>query len=92
MPKFRATVQLTNLDGQDTVVVRQALDEELKRAGFTHWRIIGIEPEVKAARWRLRSAPADRVEQPRRPMNAGGVLLVAASAWAIWFFWMLSGC
>ncbi len=92
MPKFRATVQFTNLDGEDTVAVRQALDDEVKRAGFAHWRIVSIEPEVKAARWRLRSTPDDCVSRPRRPLNAGGVLLVTASAWAIWFFWMLSGC
>lgn len=90
MPKFRATLRVSELTGQDPAAIQRTLEEKLKLAGVEKWRILKIEAE--AAETRNAHAPAsgpDRREPAPTP-TAGGFLLVMAGALALWFFWYLS--
>lgn len=85
MPKFHATIQLKDLDGDTAAAVRQALDEKLTQAGFTNWRVLTVDSDVKVvARPLVKPLP----QQPQ-PFNTGGLLLIGAVTWALWFFWKL---
>jgi hypothetical protein len=92
MPKFRATVQLIELDGGDPVEVRQTIEDRLAQAGVGRWRIVSIERERAQGRAGV-GAPmppaARQVNSP--PINLGGILLIAAVGWVIWLFWALTG-
>jgi hypothetical protein len=93
MPKFRATVQLIELDGADPVEVRQGIEGALTRAGLARWRILSIERERPQA---LPGAPPPmpppvRQAAARQPVNLGGLLLIAAVGWVLWLFWALAG-
>lgn len=92
MPKFRATVQLIDLDGADPVEVRHAVEGALAQAGLARWRIVSIErdrPQARAAA----VPPAAPTARPAstQPINLGGFLLIAAVGWVIWLFWALAG-
>lgn len=90
MPKYRVTLQVSGLSGENPSEVKSALDEQLKKSGIENCRIVGIDPDGMSARAAARapaSAPVDSAW--RRQANAGGLLLVAAAAWAIWFFWWM---
>lgn len=92
MPKFRATVQLIDLDGADPVEVRHAVEGALAHAGVARWRIVSIERD----RHHDRAAAVPPVPPPPRPaatqpINLGGFLLIAAVGWVIWLFWALAG-
>lgn len=93
MPKYRATLQVTGIAGENPSEVRSALDEQLRKSGLDNCRIVTVEPEGLRP---PRSTPARSAGQPdgreaawRRQANAGGLLLVAAAAWALWFFWWM---
>ena len=86
MPRFRATVRVTELEGPDPASVQKMLDERLKEAGFARWRVTTIETEGVAHRPRGRDSRAAR----RRSRSEGwGLFLIAAGAWAVWFFYLL---
>jgi ferric-dicitrate binding protein FerR (iron transport regulator) len=90
MAKYRATLHLSGLSGDSPQAVQSALDALLKKRGLENCRIVRIDPEGLATR----AAPARAAERSessawRRQANAGGLLLVAAAAWAIWFFWWM---
>lgn len=86
MPRFRATVRVTELEGSDPASVQKMLDERFKEAGFAHWRVTTIETEGAARRPRGRDVRTAR----RRPRGEGwGLFLIAAGAWAVWFFYLL---
>lgn len=93
MPKFRATVQLIELDGADPVEVRRAVEGVLTQAGMTRWRVVSIERERPQARGV--GTPAPMSLPPRQAsvssINLGGFLLIAAVGWVIWLFWALAG-
>jgi hypothetical protein len=92
MPKFRATVQLMDLNGADPVEVRHAIEGALAQAGLARWRVVSIERERPqgATAALAPSAPAAR-QASTQPINLGGFLLIAAVGWVIWLFWALSG-
>jgi hypothetical protein len=88
MPKYRATVQVSGLAGENPRAVRSALDEQLRKSGLENCRIVTLDvdaPLAKMAPPRSANPPPAR----RRQIDAGGLLLVGAAAWAIWFFWMM---
>jgi hypothetical protein len=91
MPKYKATVHVTGLDGDSPTSVRTALDDQLKRVGIENYRVVAIEPEGWARAAQRAPAQAVPAQEPgwRRQANAGGLLLVAAAAWAVWFFWWM---
>jgi hypothetical protein len=92
MPKYQATVHVTGLTGENPRAVRSALDELLRKSGLENCRVVAVDvegvPNPNATR------PATPVPNPsemtwRREANIGGLLLIAAAAWAIWFFWWM---
>jgi ferric-dicitrate binding protein FerR (iron transport regulator) len=92
MPKYRATVRVTGMSGENPRAVRSALDEQLRRSGFENCQIVSVDLEAPPPpAVPKRAAPAPVVEERtwRRQPNTGGLLLVAAAAWAIWFFWWM---
>jgi Xaa-Pro aminopeptidase len=90
MPVYRATIQLTKLEGRDPAAVRSDLEQAFARAGIGQCRIVAVEDEQIIA-----SAPSRRIPyRPpvrRRAVNRGILLLVGAAIWAVWFFWKLMG-
>jgi ferric-dicitrate binding protein FerR (iron transport regulator) len=92
MPKYRATVHLTGMTGENPRAVRSALDEQLRKGGFENCQIVSVDLEAPKPKPKL---PVRSTAKPpnepawRRQANAGGLLLVAAAAWAIWFFWWM---
>ena len=91
MQKYRATLRFSELSAADPAAVQRTLEEKLKQAGVEKWRILKIETEGKtASRGATHAVPEfERFERAAAP-NIGGVLLVMASAVALWFFWYLS--
>jgi len=89
MPKYRAIIRVSGLTGESPRAVRAALDEQLRKSGIENCGIVAIDidapPQNKALPVR-RPAPAPA---RRRQTNAGGLLLVGAVTWAIWFFWWM---
>jgi len=88
MPRFRATLQLTDLSGSDHAHVRESVEESLNKAGLSHWRVLSIEDQAKVSPL-VQTIPAAPRSPGRRAANLGGYLLVVAVAWALWFFWTL---
>ena len=89
MPKYRATVHVTGLDGESPTSVRSALDDQLKKSGLANCRVVVVEPEAMARAVTPAKPAVARDPAWRRQANAGGLLLVAAAAWALWFFWWM---
>ena len=92
MPKYRATVQVSGLAGDSPRAVRSALDEQLRKSGLENCKVVTVD--VDAPRLQ-RSSPMPLPglegtgEAARTGFDIGGLLLVGAVAWAIWFFWMM---
>lgn len=94
MPKYRAMVRVSGITGESPKAVRTALDECLRKSGLEHCRVVIVDLEDPPRTRSLRRPPRFAPAEPswRREMNMGGLVLVAAAAWAIWFFWwMLTG-
>lgn len=91
MPKYKATVHVSGLDGDSPTSVRSALDDQLKKIGIENYRVVAVEPEGWARAARRAPVPAASPTDAawRQQTNAGGLLLVAAAAWAVWFFWWM---
>lgn len=81
---------MNGVSGETPTAARAAVEEQLKQGGFENCRVVSVDPEGLAAR---PPRPAASVANPgaawRRQSNTGGLLLVAAVAWAIWFFWWM---
>ena len=89
MPKYRATIQVTGLTGGSPRAVRAALDAELHKSGIPGCRIVAID--IDAPPRGLVRKPSPIVRDPRRPANAGEVLIVVAATTVICLiWWMLS--
>lgn len=92
MPKYQATVHVTGLSGENPRAVRSALDEKLRSSGLENCRILTVEAEIGPSSALAGATRKAKDATWRREANIGGLLLIAAAAWAIWFFWwMLSG-
>jgi ferric-dicitrate binding protein FerR (iron transport regulator) len=91
MPKYKATVHVSGLNGDSPTSVRSALDDQLKKVGIENYRVVAVEPEgwARAAQRATATAAPPNDSAWRRQANAGGLLLVAAAAWAVWFFWWM---
>jgi len=89
MPKYRATVHVSGLAGDNPRAVRSALDAQLRQIGLEHWRVVALDIDAPARV--LDQPPPVIAPQPDRdrPVDPGVLLLVGAVAWAIWFFWLL---
>ena len=88
MPKYRATIHVTGVSGETPSAARAAVEEQLKQSGLENCRVISVDPEGLASRPVRRPVVVNGPDPDwRRQSNAGGLLLVAAVAWAIWFFW-----
>ena len=87
MARFEATVRIFDVSESDTPAARRAIDERLRAAGFTRWRIARIGPQ---------GSKTHRVEPPRPVARAdltyagGGLLVAAVVAWTLWFLWLLA--
>jgi hypothetical protein len=88
MPKFQATVRVSDLEGADPAAAQHLLDERLKGAGFENWQVLSIEtPGAVRRRERREIRPVAR----RRSQSDGwGLFFVAAGAWVVWFLWALA--
>jgi hypothetical protein len=91
MPIYRATIQLTQLEGRDPAAVRSDLERAFARAGIGQCRIVAVEDEQIIASAPSRRIPFRRTSPRNRALNRGIVLLIGAAAWAVWFFWALMG-
>ena len=91
MPKYKATVHVSGLDGDSPTSVRSALDDQLKKVGIENYRVVAVEPEGWSRAARRVPLPAQSPTSPalRRQADVGGLLLIAAAAWAVWFFWWM---
>jgi hypothetical protein len=89
MPKFRAIVRLSGIEAADAASVPRTVEEQLKAAGLSRWRVLRVHDEDAPRRRRLQRLRYRRRWRSRRE-GTNGLLIVAASAWAIWFFWMFS--
>lgn len=91
MAKFRATVQLAELDGEDPAAARRGLEAGLANGGFAKWHVFSIEPQrperkVEPPVQVAVARPHHRAPSPPPQINMGGLLLVAAAAWVVWLF------
>lgn len=93
MPKYRATVQVSGLAGENARAVRSALDEQLRKVGLEHCRVVAVDIDSPGRPLERRAVTNDAVDARRdRPVDTAALLLLGAAAWAIWFFWwMLTG-
>ncbi len=93
MPKYKAVVHVTGISADNPGAVRSALDEQLRKGGFENCRVVAVDLEGAPAANLIGKAAASargaRETGWRRQANIGGLLLVAAAAWAIWFFWWM---
>ena len=90
MPKYRATITVTGVSGESPSAARAVVEEQLKQSGLENCRVVSVDPEGLASRAVRRPVPVNSPDPDwRRQANAGGLLLVAAVAWAIWFFWWM---
>jgi hypothetical protein len=91
MPTYRATIQLTKLEGRDPAAVRNDLEQAFARAGIGQCRIVAVEDEELVATAPSRRIPFRAASSRRRAPNPGLWLLLGAAVWAVWFFWSLVG-
>jgi hypothetical protein len=91
MPKYRATVHVSGLAGDNPRAVRSALDAQLRQIGLEHWRVVALDVDAPPRVVSPSAPPIAREPDRDRPVDAGALLLVGAAAWAIWFFWLLFG-
>lgn len=94
MPKYRATLRVSGITGESPRAVRSTLDEQLRKSGLEHCRVVSVDLDDPPQKTSVRRPPAAAPSEPawRRQANIGGLLLVATAAWALWFFWwMLAG-
>ncbi len=91
MATFQATIRFESSESEDAAEVRRAVEQRLRASGLEKCSVVRVERQQSAGVTprRSRIAPGEGVW--RRQSNTGGVLLVAAAAWALWFFWRLSG-
>jgi ferric-dicitrate binding protein FerR (iron transport regulator) len=92
MPRYRATVHVSGITGENPRAVRSALDAQLRKSGLQNCRIVNVDLEGAPAAASIETQRVADREVARQRASIGGLLLIAALAWAIWFFWwMLSG-
>jgi len=93
MPKYQATVHVTGLTGENPGAVRSALAEQLRKSGVENCRILAVDVESGSNPNTppRRGTPARPPKESgwRREASIGGLLLIAAAVWAIWFFWWM---
>ncbi|MCX8073892.1 MAG: hypothetical protein N3C12_15865 [Candidatus Binatia bacterium] len=90
MPQYEVEVRISEINESDALAARLRVEEGLRAAGFTNWRVVAVAPKSRSTS--LASALETR-PYPRRNANyIGSVLLVAAVvAWVLWFLWVLTG-
>ena len=87
MAHFQATIRVFDVVGQDPPSARRLVEERLRQAGFSRWRVLHVG---------LQRAVTPAVRPRRRPIRTdasyagGGLLLAAVFAWALWFLWLLN--
>lgn len=87
-------MQVSGITGENPRAVRSTLDEQLRRSGLENCHVVSVDLDTPPRRALMGRPAAVAPSEPTwsSQANAGGLLLVAAAAWAIWFFWwMLSG-
>ena len=89
MPKFQATVRVSNLEGEDPAAAQHLLDERLKSAGFDKWQVLSVETPGGTPRRQERRETRPVVRR-KPPSDGWGLFLVAAGAWVVWFLWALA--
>jgi ferric-dicitrate binding protein FerR (iron transport regulator) len=83
---------VSGITGENPHAVRSALDEQLRKSGLQNCRIVTVDVEGAPAGAPLGTPRIAERQAARQRASIGGLLLIAALAWAIWFFWwMLSG-
>lgn len=86
MPKFRATVRVTEIDAPDPAAALRQLDEQMKGSRITNWKVVSIEAEGAGGHPQTRYFA--RRHQVARS-ESWKLFMVAAGAWAAWFLWLL---
>lgn len=87
MPKFEVRVRLLDVQENDAWNARQAVEERLRASGFKRWQIVNLRLQDAP----LPARPAARARRGRRGESslAGGLILAAALAWSLYFWWAL---
>jgi len=88
MGEFEALVRVIETSEAEAEAARRAVEERLRTAGFSRWRIVTVWSRNSVAR----RARARRQRIRPQASYAGGALLIAAVvAWSLWFLWILAG-
>ena len=89
MPRYRAILQVSDIAGESPRAVRSALNEQLRTSGLQNCQVVRVDLDGGPIGPRPTAPTGDREPEWRQQSNLGGVLLAAAVAWAMWFFWMM---
>lgn len=89
MPNFEVRVRLLDVDENDAWSARRTAEERLRAAGFKRWQVVSLR--LQDARVAPMIRPASPVRRARRAESslAAGLVLTAALAWSLWFWWAL---
>ena len=90
MPRFRATVRVDGLQGDDPHAVRDSLKAKLATLDIAGRSVVSIAPARRVGRRavpQVALAPAEGAW--RKQSNAAGLLLLGAIGLAVWVFWSM---
>jgi hypothetical protein len=89
MRKYRAVVHVSGIAGESPRAVRAALGEQLRTSGLDNCQVVSVD--IDGAQVTRSQVAEPRAHAAGATSGAGWLLLIAAAAWAIWFFyWTLS--
>ena len=87
MPNFEVRIRLLDVHENDAWSARQEVEERLRAAGFKRWQIVNLRLQDAAQPPRL--LPRRRRGRRGESSLAGGLIIAAALAWSLWFWWTL---
>jgi len=86
MPNFEVRVRLLDVDENDAWSARRSAEERLRAAGFKRWQIVSLRLQDAFA---PATVPNRRRRRSSESSLAGGLVLIAALAWSLWFWWTM---
>ncbi len=90
MPRFRATLRIEGLQGENAREVRDALVTKLGKIELSEARVMSIdEMRERQQKVERRAFVAPAPGAWRKQSNAAGLVLLGAIGLAMWVFWSL---